>query len=132
MLTVVLGGQEHAEVELSTKLAGKSLAQLSATVEQGSGSAEFALDGRALRRGRVLARWTEKDTMSQRERVATAGRPRGVETWFWFVFGLLVLSEGDVRLWLARRTVPRVEQRRLTLRQPVRPQGKSLHEARVG
>ncbi|MDB4986536.1 MAG: hypothetical protein JWN04_1714, partial [Myxococcaceae bacterium] len=36
----------------------------------------------------------------ERERPAEAGagRPRGVESWFWLVFGLLVLAEGFVRL----------------------------------
>lgn len=34
----------------------------------------------------------------ERPAEAGAGRPRGVESWFWLVFGLLVLGEGFVRL----------------------------------
>ena len=41
----------------------------------------------------------------ERERPAEAGagRPRGVESWFWLTFGLLVLGEGFVRLWAAQK-----------------------------
>jgi hypothetical protein len=48
---------------------------------------------------------TLRRPMPQREKVATAGagRPRGVESWFWFAFGLLILSEGYLRAYLARR-----------------------------
>ncbi|MET0285735.1 MAG: VWA domain-containing protein [Polyangiales bacterium] len=61
MLTVVLGGPEREDVELSVTLDGKPIAQQTATIEHGSGSAEFALDGRALRRGRVLGARIESD-----------------------------------------------------------------------
>lgn len=41
----------------------------------------------------------------ERERPAEAGagRPRGVESWFWLAFGLFVIGEGLVRVQLARR-----------------------------
>jgi hypothetical protein len=61
LLTVVLGGPAHQDVELAVTLDGKAIAQQTATIDQGSGSAEFALDGRALRRGRVLAARIEND-----------------------------------------------------------------------
>ncbi|MET0342827.1 MAG: VWA domain-containing protein [Polyangiales bacterium] len=40
----------------------------------------------------------------ERERPAEAGagRPRGVESWFWLVFGLFVIAEGIVRVRVAR------------------------------
>jgi von Willebrand factor type A domain/Aerotolerance regulator N-terminal len=61
LLTVVLGGQQQRELELSVLLDGKPIAQQTASLENGSGSAEFALDGRALRRGRVLSARIETD-----------------------------------------------------------------------
>jgi hypothetical protein len=60
-LTVVLGGPEHQELELSVSLDGKQIAQQSATLDHGSGTAEFQLDGRALRRGRILSARIETD-----------------------------------------------------------------------
>jgi len=41
---------------------------------------------------------------TERPTQAGAGRPRGVESWFWLVFGLCVLGEGFVRLRIKRRS----------------------------
>jgi hypothetical protein len=40
---------------------------------------------------------------AERPAEAGAGRPRGVESWFWLAFGLFMLGEGLVRVRLARR-----------------------------
>ncbi len=37
---------------------------------------------------------------------AGAGRPRGVESWFWLAFGLLILGEGALRLRRAPQALP--------------------------
>ena len=39
----------------------------------------------------------------ERPAAAGAGRPRGVETWFWLAFGLFMVGEGVVRVRLAQR-----------------------------
>ncbi|HEX5658690.1 MAG TPA: VWA domain-containing protein [Polyangiales bacterium] len=61
LLTVVLGGPEREDVELVVTLDGKAIGQQGASIEHGSGSVEFSLDGRALRRGRVLGARIETD-----------------------------------------------------------------------
>ncbi|MDB4974043.1 MAG: hypothetical protein JWN48_2384 [Myxococcaceae bacterium] len=54
-LTVVLGGgSERKEVEVAVHLDGKRLVDESATIENGTGVIELALDEKELRRGRVL------------------------------------------------------------------------------
>lgn len=77
-----------------------------------------ALDGRGERELTQLSFTIVPDTRDsdlaprrpkpERERPAEAGagRPRGIESWFWLAFGLFVIAEGIVRLQLARKAQP--------------------------
>ena len=54
-LTVLLGGEgSRREYDVAVRLDGKVIAESSAVLEAGSGTLELKLDGRELRRGRVL------------------------------------------------------------------------------
>lgn len=60
-LTVLVGADEDRELDLAVRLDGKVIAESNVGVRGGSGTLELKLDGRELRRGRVLEARIEAD-----------------------------------------------------------------------